>query len=70
MRALVLIAGLALSGCMPALSVDGPDRISELDRACRERGGILIPSGAPSTGRPETDYLCRLTGGATRIPTS
>ena len=38
-----------------------------LNAQCVERGGILSPSGLTS-GRAQTDYVCKITGGATRIP--
>jgi hypothetical protein len=70
-RALVLpaVAALTLSAC----ATDRPlqthaERLAELEQECRARGGVLVPSGAPLTGRPEVDYHCRITGGATRLP--
>ena len=33
---------------------------------CQARGGILQASGA-QTGRPETDNICKITGGASRL---
>jgi hypothetical protein len=41
-------------------------RTDRLAEDCRARGGILAPTGGQS-GRPETDNVCRLTGGS-RIP--
>jgi len=40
---------------------------NRLDADCTARGGILTPTGA-QTGRPQTEYACRITGGASRIP--
>lgn len=71
MRALVVaaVAALTLSAC----ATDRPlqtnaERLAELEQECRARGGVLVPSGAPLTGRPEVDNLCRITGGASRLP--
>lgn len=36
---------------------------------CQARGGILQNTGN-SSGRPETDNVCRITGGASRLPRS
>ncbi len=33
---------------------------------CQARGGILQASGA-QTGRPETDNICKINGGASRL---
>ena len=41
---------------------------AELAAQCRERGGVLVPTGRPSTGRPQTDNACQINGGASRIP--
>ena len=66
--AAVLVAPLALAACasgrpLPTYQQD----MDRLDAECRARDGILTPTGA-QTGRPQTDYACRITGGATRIP--
>lgn len=63
-----LLAVLPLVGC--ASDGSGPSTYErDLDRLttdCRERGGILAPTGV-STGRPQTDYFCKITGGASRL---
>ena len=74
MRALPMLtvaaicAGAALSAC--ATSGQGQpaygERLDQLTADCTARDGILTPSGV-NQGRPETDYLCRISGGATRI---
>lgn len=72
MRPLILPATasllLALTACAPTT---GPGRYAEelrrLTESCEARGGILIPVGQNS-GRPQTDNVCRITGGATRLP--
>jgi hypothetical protein len=43
--------------------------MDQLEAECRDRGGILSPTGR-QTGRPQTDYVCKITGGASRIPHS
>jgi len=44
---------------------------ADMDRLmadCRERGGILVTTGA-NTGRPEVDNACQIRGGSSdRIP--
>ena len=63
-----LILGLALSACS---TTPGTDRYgTELQRladSCRERGGILAPTGQQS-GRPQQDNVCEIRGGAARAP--
>jgi hypothetical protein len=70
MRALVLAAvPLVLSACAGGPPLESTaERLSALEQSCRERGGVLVPSGAPLTGRPEVDNVCRITGGASRLP--
>lgn len=70
MRELILTAALAtaLSACASTGERSRPDTTVELAAKCRERGGILVPTGRPSTGRPETDNACQITGAASRIP--
>lgn len=59
---------LALSACA---SGSGMSRYEEdlrkLTADCEARGGILVPTRA-ATGRPETEYACQISGGATRLP--
>ena len=66
--ALVLTALLTLGAC--ATGPAGPHSYqAELDRleaTCQARGGILTPTGDQS-GRPQTDYACKITGGASRL---
>jgi hypothetical protein len=71
MHALTLAAPaallFALSAC--ASSMDGDRYESELRRLsdrCEARGGILSPTGQ-QTGRPQTDHVCRITGGPSRL---
>ncbi|HEY1071341.1 hypothetical protein [Brevundimonas sp.] len=63
-----LAAPLALGAC--ATNKTFPTYQQELDKLsaeCVARGGILAPTGA-QTGRPQTDNVCKITGGASRIP--
>ncbi|RZJ28426.1 MAG: hypothetical protein EON85_08990 [Brevundimonas sp.] len=62
------VLATALSACASTGERTSPDTTSELAAKCRERGGILVPTGRPSTGRPETDNACQINGGASRIP--
>ncbi|MBA4803732.1 MAG: hypothetical protein H2038_03665 [Brevundimonas sp.] len=75
MRSLVLCApvalALAVSACAtaPGTSPTYGERLQALADSCRERGGILVsrPDGR-MTGQPETDHVCNISGGGTRIP--
>lgn len=69
MRILILGAALAmiLSACASTGGGSFGDSTAELTAKCRERGGVLVPTGRPSTGRPEADYACQLNGGS-RMP--
>lgn len=71
MRILILSAALALpllAACGTAGGVNTYQQdMNALEAACTRDQGILTPTGA-QTGRPQTDYACKLTGGATRIP--
>jgi len=62
-------AAVSLTACA-STGDGGPNsygaRLEKLSTDCQARGGILTASGA-QTGRPETDNVCRITGGATRI---
>ncbi|MGO4408776.1 MULTISPECIES: hypothetical protein [unclassified Brevundimonas] len=63
-----LVAPLALAACASGRPL--PTYQQDLDRLeadCSARGGILAPTGA-NTGRAQTDYLCKITGGASRLP--
>jgi hypothetical protein len=69
---LVAIAAASLATGLTACAGGPPQesymsRTDKLAEDCRARGGILAPTGA-QTGRPETDNICRITGGATRLP--
>ena len=58
---------LVLAACAPTM---GPNRyadeLQQLSDNCEARGGILSPTGQQS-GRPQTDNVCRITGGASRL---
>lgn len=65
----LLVVGLALGGCATSPAGDQNRYTTDLDRLtadCRARGGVLTPNGSATTGRPELDYACRITG-ATRL---
>lgn len=67
--ALLLTLAMALGACATT-PADGQNRYTaDLDRLsadCRARGGVLTPNGSATSGRPELDYACRITG-ATRL---
>ena len=67
-RSALVIAGLAtLAACT---ITGGPSRyqaeLDRLDADCRARDGILQPTGSQSA-QPARDYVCRITGGASRL---
>lgn len=65
-----LVAPLMLGACATSQPASTYQQdLDKLEANCTARGGILTPSGA-TTGRAQTDYLCKITGGATRIPQS
>jgi len=73
MRTLILSSLIAL----PLLAACGTTKgvnsyqadMDAPEAACTARQGILTPTGLQS-GRPETDYACRITGVASRIPSN
>ncbi|WP_269220389.1 hypothetical protein [Brevundimonas vesicularis] len=71
MRLFILSAAAILpllSGCgtMGATNTYQQE-LSALEAACTRDQGILTPTGV-QTARPQTEYACKITGGATRIP--
>ena len=71
MRALTVFAPaallLALAACAPTTgSSRYADELQALADSCQARGGILSPTGEQS-GRPQTDNVCRISGGASRL---
>jgi len=68
LTAAAIFAGAALSACATT-GREQPtygERLDRLSADCTARGGILVSSGV-NQGRPETDNVCRIAGGATRI---
>lgn len=64
----IIVAPLALAACASTHPLPTyQQEMDKLDAECRERGGIISPTGR-QTGRPQTDYVCKITGAATRIP--
>lgn len=63
--AAILILG-ALGACASGGAPRGQSDYDRLVLSCQARGGILVPSGGPLTGRVETDNVCRITGPASR----
>jgi hypothetical protein len=72
MRVLTLAAPavlmLTLTACASMGSSRYADELRALSDTCQARGGILVSSGQ-DTGHPQTDNVCRITGGASRINT-
>ncbi|MGZ9101106.1 MAG: hypothetical protein ACXW3O_15515 [Brevundimonas sp.] len=70
MRVLTLAPALLLlvaAGCAPTTGVDRySSELQRLTEDCSARGGILSPTGKQS-GRPQTDNVCKITGGASRL---
>jgi hypothetical protein len=59
---LILIALCGLSACATPTDPSRETDFQRLARECRERGGILVASQAPLTGRAEVDNLCQFHG--------
>ncbi|WP_447910942.1 hypothetical protein [Brevundimonas bullata] len=71
MRAALILAALAaplaLGACATGKTYPSyQEEFDKLSAECTGRGGILTPSGA-QTGRPQTDNICKITGGASRL---
>jgi putative hemolysin len=63
-------AALALSACASGRPIETYSAATQrLAEECRERGGIL-QSVSASTGRAETDNVCKIPGGASRLTRS
>lgn len=63
-----VVAPLALGACATGRALPTyQQEYDALNAQCVERGGILSPSGLTS-GRAQTDYVCKISGGAARIP--
>ncbi|MEJ6789045.1 hypothetical protein BrevBR_05790 [Brevundimonas sp. BR2-1] len=71
MRVLILAPALLLlaaAGCASTATTNSyNDELQRLSEDCAARGGILSPTGQQS-GRPNTDNVCKITGGASRLP--
>lgn len=60
---------LAATACAPTAGADRYNTdLERLTAECTARGGILAPTGQ-QTGRPQTDNICKITGGASRLTT-
>ncbi|MET4683931.1 hypothetical protein [Brevundimonas faecalis] len=72
MRVLILAAALVTPLALGACAGSGKplptyqQEMDQLDADCVARGGILSPTGA-QTGRPQTEYVCKIAGGASRL---
>ena len=71
MRILTLASTLVLliaAGCTSTATTSTYNaELQRLSEDCTARGGILSPTGQQS-GRPNTDNVCKITGGASRLP--
>lgn len=70
MRVMLSFALLTLPLVAACATTDGVNRyqadMDRLEAQCRERDGILTPTGS-QTGEPARDYACKITGGASRL---
>lgn len=69
LSSLVLGAALAMAACAtsPGPANSYSQELERLTADCAERGGILSPVPGAASGRPQTDYVCEIRGGASRI---
>ncbi|KQY84974.1 hypothetical protein [Brevundimonas sp. Root1423] len=71
MRILILTPALllfAVSGCAPTTGPSNYDtEMRRLSETCAAQGGVLSPTRY-QTGRPQTENVCKITGGASRLP--
>lgn len=61
---IALSAALTLAAC--ASTGEGETYQQEYDRlnaSCEARGGMLVPSSNPTSGRPAIDYVCDIRDG-------
>lgn len=59
---------LALAGCASGATTSRyQNDLDKLAQDCRDRGGILAPTGQQS-GRPQADNVCEIRGGTGRAP--
>lgn len=67
---LPVLALLGLAACATGKPVETYAQATErLSAECQARGGILEQVTSAS-GRPETDNICKITGGASRLTRS
>ena len=63
---MILLATAAMAGCASTAGMDRAEsyqgQYSRLNADCTERGGSLVSSGQ-QTGRPQTDNVCKISGG-------
>lgn len=62
MAGAALLAGCASTGGTSRYQTE----LDKLEADCRARDGILQPTGGQSSN-PARDYVCRITGGASRL---
>ncbi len=71
MRILILSAAISLpllAACGTMGGVSSYQKgMNAREAECPRSQGLLTPTGL-QTGRPQTEYACKITGGATRIP--
>ncbi|MEW6538285.1 MAG: hypothetical protein AB1448_06805 [Pseudomonadota bacterium] len=71
MRVVILSAAVVLpllSGCGTTGATNTyQQELNALEAACTRNQGILTPTGL-QTGRPQTEYACKISGLITRIP--
>ena len=65
--ALPLLTLVLLGGCATAPSAARDSDYQRLVRECQEKGGVLLPTFGPLSGRPQTDNYCELRGGGGRV---
>lgn len=64
---LILAASLTACAGTPRSHPSFGEELDQLTADCRDRGGILSPIPGATSGRPQTDYVCEIRGGTSRL---
>lgn len=57
------LSTFALAGCASNGGETYQQEYERLNTSCMDRGGMLVPSSSPPSGRPALDYHCEIRDG-------